>query len=99
LPNSELLRKYGHTEDNLLPPAIIERLASADLLADWPTGNPFDEVHIAGDRIVHIAGKIRDGLDLSARVEWWLDEGQEESVPSIQTLTTQVIQRVHDRRC
>jgi SET domain-containing protein 6 len=80
LPNSELLRKYGHVDAQSLNPDIIDKLTRDALLGDWPIGNPNDEVHIDGDRILHLASIRRDNADLTDRVDWWLEEGQDECV-------------------
>ncbi|KII92655.1 hypothetical protein PLICRDRAFT_103395 [Plicaturopsis crispa FD-325 SS-3] len=64
LPNSDLLRRYGHVD--LVP------------LANGGTGNPADVVEVRADLIVSmVAEKTSDVSPESskARIDWWLDEG------------------------
>ncbi|KAL7420280.1 Ribosomal lysine N-methyltransferase 4 [Cryptotrichosporon argae] len=77
-PNSELLRKYGHVDALPLPADLGERLdpAGPESLGAWPYGNPGDEVGLTGDRVVAAAG---GGLE--ERVEWWLEEGEDDTFP------------------
>lgn len=62
----------------MLDAPLAARLRDAGLLGDWPRGNLFDEVHLDGDRIVHFASQRRGTVDMEERVQWWLEEGQEE---------------------
>lgn len=49
-------------------------------LGDWPNGNPGDEVVIEGDRVFDVVAKVTgaDEEKLQERVDWWLEEGQDE---------------------
>ncbi|RSH80299.1 uncharacterized protein EHS24_008872 [Apiotrichum porosum] len=71
-PNSELLRKYGH---------IASRL-TAEEIGGWAFGNAGDEVEISGDIVVAAAAELLGQpsfVDVAAeRVDWWLEEGQED---------------------
>lgn len=62
LPNSELLRRYGHI----------------DLLPDerGVLRNPADVVEIKGDLVVQAIGCEPDAL--KDRIEWWLGQGEDE---------------------
>ncbi len=48
-------------------------LLTADDIGDWPYGNAGDEVEIRGDVVVRSIGG-----DKSERVDWWLEDGQDE---------------------
>lgn len=72
-PNSELLRKYGHVDDLPLPPAILALLTPEEE-GGHPRGNAGDDVEIPGDLVVAATGS-----GLEERVEWWLEEGQEDA--------------------
>ncbi|RDB25472.1 Ribosomal lysine N-methyltransferase 4 [Hypsizygus marmoreus] len=64
LPNSELLRRYGHVD--LLP------------LPQGGTGNPGDVVEVRADIIVSVTVQHHPSLSsdsMKARIEWWLEEG------------------------
>ncbi|CAK9779791.1 SET domain-containing protein [Cutaneotrichosporon oleaginosum] len=72
-PNSELLRKYGHVDDLPLPDSILSLLTPGEL-GGHPFGNAGDDVEVPGDLVLAAAA----GSGLEQRVEWWLEEGQED---------------------
>jgi SET domain-containing protein 6 len=78
-PNSELLRKYGHVDVYPLPEEVTSIL-QAEELRDWPQGNPGDEVVIEGDKVVSAISSVSGTSEsqLQERVDWWLEEGQDE---------------------
>ncbi|KZS98467.1 SET domain-containing protein [Sistotremastrum niveocremeum HHB9708] len=63
LPNTDLLRKYGHI----------------DLISDegGTTGNPADIVEIKGDLVVQTFG--RDPNALKDRIDWWLSQEEDDT--------------------
>ncbi|KAF9481573.1 SET domain-containing protein [Pholiota conissans] len=63
LPNSELLRGFGHV-DYLL-------------LATGGRGNPGDVAELRADLIVQSLGNVSQA-DMEARIDWWLEEGGED---------------------
>ncbi|BEJ13425.1 hypothetical protein CspHIS471_0305990 [Cutaneotrichosporon sp. HIS471] len=73
-PNSELLRKYGHVDDLPLSPPILALLTPEEM-GNHPRGNAGDDVEVPGDLVVAAVGASNLGL----RVEWWLEEGQEDA--------------------
>ncbi|EJD02658.1 SET domain-containing protein [Fomitiporia mediterranea MF3/22] len=66
LPNSALLREYGHVD--LVPlPGV-----------PWKEGNPADVVEIPADLALHavLSSQARvDAESLKERIDWWLEEG------------------------
>lgn len=80
-PNSELLRKYGHVDVLPLPSDVLALLDETEL-GSWPYGNPGDEVLLLGDLIVGCVAAKLGGKHMKAtlqdRIDWWLEEGQEE---------------------
>ncbi|ODN80552.1 hypothetical protein, variant 1 [Cryptococcus amylolentus CBS 6039] len=87
-PNSELLRKYGHVDVLPLLKDITKLLKSSKVGAEWPFGNAGDEVLLSGEAIVESVAetlgekaddKWRD--DIKTRIDWWLEEGQEDAFP------------------
>ncbi|WWC85651.1 uncharacterized protein L201_000517 [Kwoniella dendrophila CBS 6074] len=89
-PNSELLRKYGHVDILPLPQELIDLLKKEDQVdGEWYYGNPGDEVLIDGTAIVESVKKVlgKDKINekweskISKRVDWWLEEGQEDMFP------------------
>ncbi|WOO84597.1 Ribosomal lysine N-methyltransferase 4 [Vanrija pseudolonga] len=76
-PNSELLRKYGHVD--ILPlPEEVTALLSPEELGDWAFGNAGDEVEIPGTLVVEAAA-ARGISDAEARVDFWLDQGGDDT--------------------
>lgn len=70
LPNSNLLRRYGHVDEVLLP--------ELEGISQFPYGNPADEIEILADIIVVSCMKYEDEAKRSSRVEAWLGlEGEE----------------------
>ncbi|KAG1736035.1 hypothetical protein EDB19DRAFT_1928708 [Suillus lakei] len=64
LPNSDLLRRYGHVD--LVP---CPHLKGA-------LGNPQDVVEIRADLVVNVVcGDVSNGETHRQRIDWWLDEG------------------------
>ncbi|ORY22965.1 hypothetical protein BCR39DRAFT_487517, partial [Naematelia encephala] len=87
VPNSGLLRKYGHV-DTLPLPAKILSLLSDEEIGQWPLGNPADEVSIAGDLVVEIVTQragTGKSAEYQARVDRWLDEQDDTFVLSFTT--------------
>jgi SET domain-containing protein 6 len=86
--NSYLLRKYGHVDVYPLPEPILSNLP--ETLRTWPHGNEGDEVEISGEIVLRAAVDVwADGsrtqeekegrrVELAERVDWWLEEGEEE---------------------
>lgn len=66
------MRKYGHVDVFPLEPEQLNLLETAE----WPYGNPSDEVELAGDLILEAMGSKTNSLE--DRVDHWLEEGQEE---------------------
>ncbi|KAI0066033.1 SET domain-containing protein [Artomyces pyxidatus] len=67
LPNSELLRRYGHVDMISLP--------------DGDLGNPADIVEVRADIVVEILRRRRENEQLGSiteRVDWWLELGGED---------------------
>jgi hypothetical protein len=70
-PNSDLLRRYGHVD--LVP---CPHLKGA-------LGNPQDIVEIRADLVVKVVcGDDANDEKYQQRIDWWLDEGGDEYVPS-----------------
>ncbi|KAG1861544.1 hypothetical protein DFJ58DRAFT_777259 [Suillus subalutaceus] len=64
LPNSDLLRRYGHVD--LVP---CPHLKGA-------LGNPQDIVEIRADLVVNVVcGDVSNSETYRQRIDWWLDEG------------------------
>ncbi|KLO09098.1 SET domain-containing protein [Schizopora paradoxa] len=61
LPNSDLLRRYGHVD-------LVEIPDSNGMM-----GDPGDVVEVPADLISSVVGT--DPEQLKERIEWWLDEG------------------------
>lgn len=67
LPNSELLRRYGHVDIMALP--------------NGEQGNPGDVVEIRADGIVKAVHEIYPNIteeSFSERIDWWLEEGEDD---------------------
>ncbi|OCF33139.1 hypothetical protein I316_05184 [Kwoniella heveanensis BCC8398] len=92
-PNAELLRKYGHVDVLPLPTDSLDLLTKEEI-GGWPYGNAGDEVLLDGKLVVEaVAEVLGSGPSTSAgaddkwrksvekRVDWWLDEGLEDSFP------------------
>ncbi|WRT63504.1 uncharacterized protein IL334_000409 [Kwoniella shivajii] len=86
-PNSELLRKYGHVDILPLSTELLD-LLSEEEIRGWPFGNPADEVLLEGTLIVDAVEKVLGGKaddkwrkSNAKRVDWWLEEGQEDMFP------------------
>ncbi|WVQ73990.1 hypothetical protein IAR50_003571 [Cryptococcus sp. DSM 104548] len=87
-PNSELLRKYGHVDVLPLPKEVTKLLRTSKVGAEWAFGNAGDEVLLSGDAVVEsVAKKLGDKADekwredMQTRIDWWLEEGQEDAFP------------------
>ncbi|KAF8554242.1 SET domain-containing protein [Imleria badia] len=91
-PNSDLLRRYGHVDLVRLhhsPSDTPDRLGDVEMKAadtDVETilhlGNPSDVVEIQADLVVHVVQTTSFGSkvkDAPARIEWWLDEGEDDT--------------------
>jgi SET domain-containing protein 6 len=78
-PNSELLRKYGHVDTYPLPEDVLA-LLEKDEIAEYPLGNPGDEVVLEMDHIVRAIHSVtgKSESKLQERAEWWMEEGQDE---------------------
>ncbi|KAG1848214.1 SET domain-containing protein [Suillus tomentosus] len=64
LPNSDLLRRYGHVD--LVPCPHLK----------GSLGNPQDVVEIRADLVVNVVcGDLSTGETYRRRIDWWLDEG------------------------
>lgn len=64
LPNSDLLRRYGHVD--LVPCPHLK----------GSLGNPQDVVEIRADIVVDVVcGDLSTGKTYRRRIDWWLDEG------------------------
>lgn len=74
------MRKYGHVDDLPLPPHIVALLTPEEL-GSHPAGNEGDDVEIPGDIVLSAAASLAsvDPETLQDRVEFWLDEGQEDA--------------------
>jgi SET domain-containing protein 6 len=78
-PNSDLLRRYGHVDQ--VP------------LSNGGLGNPADIVEIRADHLVQF---IKHNLPQQTgpwtdhRVDWWLDEGGDELIPSFSPHATRL---------
>ncbi|WVW81632.1 hypothetical protein I302_103627 [Kwoniella bestiolae CBS 10118] len=83
-PNSELLRKYGHVDILPLPSDLLELLTEEEV-GGWGYGNPGDEVLIDGEMVLQCVRKGEDDEKwekaMKKRIDWWLDEGQEDMFP------------------
>ncbi|KAF8902910.1 hypothetical protein CPB84DRAFT_1814817 [Gymnopilus junonius] len=78
LPNSDLLRGFGHVDYLPLPHAPGEY------------GNPGDVVELRADVIVHNSASRERRLtreDMTERIDWWLEEGGDDD-PTTQLLTS-----------
>ncbi|KAF6763120.1 hypothetical protein DFP72DRAFT_874754 [Ephemerocybe angulata] len=67
LPNSELLRRYGHVDIMALP--------------NGEQGNPGDVVEIRADGILKAVHEIYPNIteeSFSERIDWWLEEGEDD---------------------
>ncbi|KAL7411012.1 hypothetical protein BDY24DRAFT_417352 [Mrakia frigida] len=79
-PNSDLLRRYGHTD--VIPPSLV--------------GNEEDEVELRCDTLVAVAEELlekkaastegapawdKKAWDMEGRVEFWLEEGGDDIIP------------------
>lgn len=90
LPNSDLLRRYGHVD--LVPCPHLK----------GSLGNPQDVVEIRADLVVNVVcGDLSTDETYRRRIDWWLDEGGDEygtrllfSLPVLKY----IIQRFHYRR-
>ncbi len=72
-PNSDLLRRYGHVDVVQLRPPLSG------------TGNPGDVVEVGADLVVAVASKkVKYGLQ--ERVDWWLEEADDEYAIFLSTL-------------
>lgn len=83
-PNSELLRKYGHIDLDLLSTEILSKLSQEEI-GGWPYGNPGDEVQLDGQMVANVVGVEAGGAGtpewkskVKVRVDAWLDDGQDE---------------------
>ncbi|RXW25028.1 hypothetical protein EST38_g843 [Candolleomyces aberdarensis] len=68
LPNSELLRRYGHVD--ILP------------LPNGEDGNPGDVVEIRADAVVNAVREAHPDLTtetITERIDWWLEEGGDDT--------------------
>ncbi|KAJ2926745.1 hypothetical protein H1R20_g10342, partial [Candolleomyces eurysporus] len=68
LPNSELLRRYGHVD--ILP------------LPNGEHGNPGDVVEIRADGVVNAIREAHPNLTtetITERIDWWLEEGGDDT--------------------
>ncbi|KAJ2917758.1 hypothetical protein MD484_g2656, partial [Candolleomyces efflorescens] len=68
LPNSELLRRYGHVD--ILP------------LPNGEKGNPGDVVEIRADAVVNAISEAHSNLtteSFTERIDWWLEEGGDDT--------------------
>lgn len=91
-PNSDLLRRYGHVD--LIPlnvntkesthstPAVS--LSPEFGVATNTLGNPSDVVEVKADLVADVvrlqwATKGQGDRDITDRIEWWLDEGGDDS--------------------
>jgi len=71
LPNSDLLRRYGHVD--LVPCSHLK----------GALGNPQDIVEIRADLVVKVVcGDAANDEKYQQRIDWWLDEGGDEYVSS-----------------
>lgn len=66
-PNSDLLRRYGHVDVVPLRPPLSGM------------GNPEDVVEVRADLVVAAVSK-KVKYDLQERVDWWLEEADDEYV-------------------
>ena len=64
-PNSDLLRRYGHVDVVPLRPPLTGM------------GNPEDVVEVRADLVVSAASKTVK-YELQERVDWWLEEADDE---------------------
>ncbi|KAG1715770.1 hypothetical protein ID866_1394 [Astraeus odoratus] len=79
LPNSDLLRRYGYVD--LVPlDAEAEKAVGVSLRS---LGNPSDVVELRADLVVDVVREWRESKgekeDISERIEWWLDEGGDDT--------------------
>ncbi|KAI5116691.1 hypothetical protein M0805_002853 [Coniferiporia weirii] len=75
LPNSDLLRRYGHID--LIP---LPNEGNGDTVAE---GNPADVIEITADLVVEVVAlhlkKSVDDDALKERIDWWLEEGGDDT--------------------
>jgi SET domain-containing protein 6 len=73
------LRKYGHVDTYPLPEDVLA-LLEKDEIAEYPLGNPGDEVVLEMDHIVRAIHSVtgKSESKLQERAEWWMEEGQDE---------------------
>ncbi|KIM69534.1 hypothetical protein SCLCIDRAFT_102571 [Scleroderma citrinum Foug A] len=90
-PNSVLLRRYGHVD--LIPLNVdanndFTRTTEINPYTDGAVslttlGNPSDVVEIKADLVVEVVrarwGTKEIGNDIEERIEWWLDEGGDDT--------------------
>ncbi|KIJ11785.1 hypothetical protein PAXINDRAFT_101548 [Paxillus involutus ATCC 200175] len=96
-PNSDLLRRYGHVDLVRLDSASSDsacgknedvRMSDNNVRTDSidvkSMGNPSDVVEIRADLAVEVVRGFGSGSkkDMDERIEWWLDEGEDEYVVS-----------------
>lgn len=76
-----MLRKYGHVDVLALDNDILSCLDD-EWIGGWPYGNPGDEVELDGNLVVEAFQNLggSSNVDVEERVNYWLDDGQEEWV-------------------
>ncbi|WVF66323.1 hypothetical protein IAT40_001063 [Kwoniella sp. CBS 6097] len=87
-PNAELLRKYGHVDVLPLPSDSLDLLTKEEI-GGWPYGNAGDEVLLDGKLVVEAVADVLGSTkaddkwrkSVEKRVDWWLDEGLEDTFP------------------
>ncbi|KAH0828175.1 hypothetical protein J3R83DRAFT_3877 [Lanmaoa asiatica] len=93
-PNSDLLRRYGHvdlirlhTSSSAPTPDehgdVEMKEGDTDVETILHFGNPSDVTEIQADLVVHVVRATNFGSkakEARARIEWWLDEGEDEYV-------------------
>ncbi|KAN0091574.1 hypothetical protein V8E55_005140 [Tylopilus felleus] len=91
-PNSDLLRRYGHVDLFRIHPSpspTPDRLGDVemkdgdtDVESPLHLGNPSDVAEIRADLLVRVVQTTNFGpevKDVHARIEWWLDEGEDDT--------------------
>lgn len=80
-PNSDLLRRYGHVDVVPLQPPLAGE------------GNPADVVEIRADLVVSVTRKVRKTAtdDFQDRVDFWLEEADDEYAAFLSLQTAVVI--------
>ncbi|KAG8214259.1 SET domain-containing protein [Butyriboletus roseoflavus] len=91
-PNSELLRRYGHVDLVRLHSSSstpipdrhgdVEMKGDTDVETVMHLGNPSDIVEVRADLVLHVVQTTNFGSkakDTHARIEWWLDEGEDDT--------------------